>query len=170
MQSPLSRSHHSQCVLISHHIIFYEDHFPYFGFHNAPQLSDYDSLVSEDPPPPPLASTHFLVVSSPTSPIILSSADNPTATQSSLTDLTSPPPTSTSNHYMTTRSCTGSLKPCHIFNLSATLHILVIRRSIVQALSGPRWKSAMDSEMSSLHSNHTWDFVPRPPHANIVGC
>lgn len=34
----------------------------------------------------------------------------------------------------------------------------------------PNWCAAMDSEMSSLYSNHTWELVPKPPTTNIVGC
>lgn len=37
-------------------------------------------------------------------------------------------------------------------------------------MSDPNWKLAMDVEMSALTDNHTWDLVPRPPTANIVGC
>ena len=37
-------------------------------------------------------------------------------------------------------------------------------------MSDPNWKLAMDAEMSALTDNHTWDLVPRPSSANIVGC
>lgn len=30
-------------------------------------------------------------------------------------------------------------------------------------------KSVMDFEMDALHSNHTWDLVPRPSRADIIG-
>ena len=28
----------------------------------------------------------------------------------------------------------------------------------------------MDSEMFAILSNHTWDLIPKPPNAKIVGC
>lgn len=68
-------------------------------------------------------------------------------------------PTSTSHHIprhsMTTRSQTGSLKPRHIFNLSATTNISPIPCSTPQAMCDPNWKFSMDVEMDALCYNHT---------------
>ena len=33
----------------------------------------------------------------------------------------------------------------------------------------PAWLAAMDDEMKAIQINHTWDLVPRPSNANIVG-
>ena len=33
----------------------------------------------------------------------------------------------------------------------------------------PVWLATMDDEMKALQINHTWDLVPRPSNANIVG-
>ncbi|GKA50481.1 ribonuclease H-like domain-containing protein [Tanacetum coccineum] len=70
---------------------------------------------------------------------------------------------------MITRSQTGSLRPMKRMNLSAlTIHYPLPRTS-KQAMCDPNWKQAMDSEMFALLSNDTWELVPRPTHANIVG-
>lgn len=71
---------------------------------------------------------------------------------------------------MVTRSRTGSLKPKQIFNLSVSSVVSPIPKSTAQAMCDPHWRSAMDDEMSALISNHTWDLVPKPLTANIVGC
>ena len=34
----------------------------------------------------------------------------------------------------------------------------------LQALTMPKWKSAMDTEFSALLKNHTWTLVPRKPN------
>lgn len=44
-----------------------------------------------------------------------------------------------------------------------------IPRSTAQALCDPHWKSSMDVEMFALTSNRTWDLVPPPSRANILG-
>ncbi|KAJ9547665.1 hypothetical protein OSB04_020208 [Centaurea solstitialis] len=80
-----------------------------------------------------------------------------------------PAPAATSGHPMTTRSRTGSLKPKQIFNLSVTSDISPIPRSTAQAMCDPHWRSAMDAEMAAILSNYTWDLVPKPSDANIVG-
>lgn len=37
-------------------------------------------------------------------------------------------------------------------------------------MKSPAWLAAMqEEEMDALHSNGTWDLVPRPPDANIIG-
>ncbi|KAJ9557292.1 hypothetical protein OSB04_011906 [Centaurea solstitialis] len=78
-------------------------------------------------------------------------------------------PATTSSHPMTTRSCTGSLKPKQIFNLSITSDISPIPWSTAQAMCDPHWRATMDAEMATLLSNHTCDLVPKPSDANIVG-
>lgn len=40
----------TQRVLISRHVIFDEDHFPFTDFHTKPDESDYDHFISEDLP------------------------------------------------------------------------------------------------------------------------
>ncbi|KAJ9561455.1 hypothetical protein OSB04_006615 [Centaurea solstitialis] len=72
-------------------------------------------------------------------------------------------------HLMTTRSRTGSLKPKQIFNLSVTSDISPIPRSTTQAMYDAHWRAAMDSKMAALLSNQTWDLIPKPTVANIVG-
>lgn len=70
---------------------------------------------------------------------------------------------------MSTHFRTGSLKPHTLFNLSTTSEFSYIPHSIAQAMSDPNWKVEMDAEMLAPTNNNTWDLVPRPPTANIVG-
>ncbi|KAJ9565343.1 hypothetical protein OSB04_001309 [Centaurea solstitialis] len=93
-----------------------------------------------------------------------------TSNSSSSAEPSQPPAlATTSGHPMTTRSRTGSLKPKQIFNLSVTSDISPIPRSAAQAMCDPHWRAAMDAEMAAIISNYTWDLVPKPSDANIVG-
>ncbi|GKB54781.1 ribonuclease H-like domain-containing protein [Tanacetum coccineum] len=76
-------------------------------------------------------------------------------------------PSPTRTHPMTTWSQTGSLKSVERLSLSACTVESPLPRSTAQAMCDPNWKAAMDSEMSALLSNHTWDLVPHPSHVNI---
>lgn len=37
------------------------------------------------------------------------------------------------------------------------------------AAKNPQWLFAKEAEMTALRSNNTWDLVPRPSQANVVG-
>ncbi|KAJ9556522.1 hypothetical protein OSB04_011136 [Centaurea solstitialis] len=169
----------TQKVIISRHVNFDETHFPFPDFQPRPSSEDYDAFEVDDSLPslspivdtsssPPAASPSASVSSSQPPPA------EPSATSSSPSASSAEPsqplaPAATSSHPMTTRSCTGSLKPKQIFNLSVTSDISPIPRSPAQALCDPHWRAAMDAEMAAILSNYMWDLVPKPSDANIVG-
>ncbi|KAJ9567352.1 hypothetical protein OSB04_003318 [Centaurea solstitialis] len=182
----------SHRIIISRHVVFDEDHFPYASFNDSPPVSAYDDLVDDSssstlvPDVLPTSSTSTeSPQTSPTAPT--TSGDTvPTATTTASSDAPSTgdapsaptvaadtevaPGTSSSSTYpMTTRSRTGNLKPRQILNLSVTDSISPIPTSTAQAVCDPHWKEAMDFEMSALLSNYTWDLVLPPASANIVG-
>lgn len=47
----------TQRVIISRHVVFDEDHFPYCDFHFAPSDSDYNQITLDDDPPSPFPLT-----------------------------------------------------------------------------------------------------------------
>ncbi|KAJ9549163.1 hypothetical protein OSB04_021706 [Centaurea solstitialis] len=167
----------TQKVIISRHINFDETYFPFPDFQPRPSSEDYDafdvddSLSSLSPlidtsSPPPNAGPS---ASSSQPPPAESSGTSSSPSASSAEPSQPPAPAATSGHPMTTRSRTGSLKPKQIFNLSVTSDISPIPRSTAQAMCDPHWRAAMDAEMTAILSNYTWDLVPKPSDANIVG-
>ncbi|PNY13707.1 putative copia-type protein, partial [Trifolium pratense] len=42
-------------------------------------------------------------------------------------------------------------------------------KTLKSALKDPLWVNAMQEEICALHSNKTWELVPRPTNANVVG-
>jgi hypothetical protein len=42
--------------------------------------------------------------------------------------------------------------------------------TVQQALSDPKWHTAMDEEYSALMKNHTWHLVPSHTAKNVVDC
>ncbi|KAJ9562193.1 hypothetical protein OSB04_007353 [Centaurea solstitialis] len=167
-------------VIISRHVTFDETHFPFPDFQPRPSSEDYDMFDIDES----LPSLSPMVDTSSPAPDVDPSASvsssqpppaEPSGTSSSPSvpsaGLSQPPsaPAATSSHPMTTRSRTGSLKPKQIFNLSVTSDISPIPRSTTQAMCDPHWRAAMDAEMAAIISNYTWDLVPKPSDANIVG-
>ncbi|KAJ9536095.1 hypothetical protein OSB04_un000733 [Centaurea solstitialis] len=153
----------TQKVIISRHVNFDETHFPFPDFQPRPSSEDYDAFEVDDS----LSSLSPMFDTSSPSPV----AGPPAASSSAPSAEPSQPPapTATSGHPMTTRSRTGSLKPKQIFNLSVTSDISPIPRSPAQTMCDPHWRAAMDAEMAAILSNCTWDLVPKPSDANIVG-
>ena len=78
---------------------------------------------------------------------------------------------------MITRSKVGTFKPRHIADLSylssSVLHQALFAakepRGFESATKHPKWYSAMCDEMHALKINGSWDLVPRPMNANVVG-
>jgi hypothetical protein len=70
----------------------------------------------------------------------------------------------TNQHSMTTRAKRG-------FHVSAQFHaaqLSLVPKTYRGGLADPSWHAAMEEEHATLLQNHTWDLVPRPPHANVV--
>ncbi|KAJ9563084.1 hypothetical protein OSB04_008244 [Centaurea solstitialis] len=153
----------TQKVIISRHVNFDETHFPFPDFQPSPSSEDYDAFDVDDSLP---SLSPMVDVSSSQPPPAGSSG---TSSSPSAVPSQPPAPAATSGHPMTTRSRTGSLKPKQIFNLLVTSDISPIPRSTAQAMCDPHWRAAMDAEMAAILSNYTWDLVPKPSDANIVG-
>jgi hypothetical protein len=45
-----------------------------------------------------------------------------------------------------------------------------VPRNLQEALSDPKWKTAMQEEMKALHKNKTWDLVKLPNENKVFGC
>nr|GEW34525.1 putative ribonuclease H-like domain-containing protein [Tanacetum cinerariifolium] len=186
-------------VIISRHVRFDESYFPYSSFYSKPSSSEYEIFGFQKSPhvphgfePLPPSTQNAQTTQHTSCDTGSSSSDvadssspqnvgSPThASASGLSnfmklDSVSPPNMSPSvepikTHPMVTRLQTGSLKQVDRLNLLATNVPSPIPRSTAQAMCDFNWKAAMDSEMSALLSNHTWDLVSCPYHANVVGC
>ncbi|XP_037496992.1 uncharacterized protein LOC110010077 isoform X2 [Jatropha curcas] len=74
-------------------------------------------------------------------------------------------------HAMATRSKSGIVKPNPRYALLTTMNPLIPKepRTVKQELLHPRWKRAMEEELTALHKNETWTLVPRQAHMNIIG-
>lgn len=75
---------------------------------------------------------------------------------------------------MITRARTGVFIPhCPIdLAFTALLSALVAfsePRGFKPSAKSPEWLAAMQEEIDDLHTNQTWELVPRPPDTNIVG-
>ncbi|KAJ9555155.1 LOW QUALITY PROTEIN: hypothetical protein OSB04_009769 [Centaurea solstitialis] len=156
----------TQKVIISRHVNFDETHFPFPDFQPHPSSEDYDAFDVDDSLP---SLSPMVDTSSPQTSPTESSGTTSSPSASSADPSQPPAPAATSGHPMTTRSRTGSLNPKQIFNLSVTSDISPIPRSTAQAMCDPHWRAAMDAEMAPILSNYTWDLVPKPSDANIVG-
>lgn len=42
--------------------------------------------------------------------------------------------------------------------------------SSTEAAKDPKWRHAMESKLTALMENHTWDVVPLPLHRKPIGC
>lgn len=61
------------------------------------------------------------------------------------------------------------LSPSHKHFVLAT-STLFEPKTFSQAISYPEWRLAMQSEISALEENNTWDLVPLPAGKHPVGC
>ncbi|GJS35570.1 retrovirus-related pol polyprotein from transposon TNT 1-94 [Tanacetum coccineum] len=147
----------TQRVIISRHINFDEDHFPYSLFHLSPLQKDYDVFTSiDDDLPSLLCPTNVATPPAPTPPLstshheeLIASSSSASSEAPSLDSITTSivdpmvvahiqaGPTST--YPMTTWSKMGSLKQCQIFNQSATTRPSPILISTAQALIAASW-------------------------------
>uniref|UniRef100_A0ACD5V1F3 Uncharacterized protein n=1 Tax=Avena sativa TaxID=4498 RepID=A0ACD5V1F3_AVESA len=171
-------------VLISRHVFFDENQFPYRStpapippppdddlFHTPPTSSSplhHQPMAGTPPvPEPPLPDLPSSPAPSHTSP---GSTRLPAPPQAPPPP--SPPPVATppaTKHHMITRSKNGIFQPNPKYaHLTTTSSISPIPKTVRTALHDPVWLTAMQEEFGALTKNRTWTLVPRPPGANIV--
>nr|GEX00252.1 hypothetical protein [Tanacetum cinerariifolium] len=133
-------------VIISHHVTFDEDHFPYSSFYFTPSTSEYDVFGYEDTPLVKPGLAHL------------------------------PPFADPRDTFQTPRRESSGLAP-GLSHVEPTIPPISAFTSVPpslpthpMAMCDPIWKKAMESKMPALLSNNIWKLVPRPSHANIVGC
>ncbi|CAN0918362.1 Retrovirus-related Pol polyprotein from transposon TNT 1-94 [Linum grandiflorum] len=166
---------------IAYHVTFIE-HLPYYqdalipsdspgdifslklfgDIYPAVPLSEFDA--PEPPSPPPPTSAQSSSSSATGSPSSSSSSTTSSSSLSSTTNgsMISPPRRST-------RSNLGTrLTRLNDFVVYATSDDY-IPTSYEEACKDPRWVAAMNEEKQALYENHTWDIVPRPPRALVIG-
>nr|CAD1840511.1 unnamed protein product [Ananas comosus var. bracteatus] len=62
--------------------------------------------------------------------------------------------------------CLSSCSRCFITSLKS----VSVPKSVVEALSHPGWRAAMEEEMMALDANSTWEPVPLPADKRAIGC
>ena len=56
------------------------------------------------------------------------------------------------------------------FSFAITLSSISLPKSYRDAILDPRWRSAMDEEMTALHANETWELIFLSLEKQTVGC
>ncbi|GJQ93199.1 ribonuclease H-like domain-containing protein [Tanacetum coccineum] len=166
-------------VIISRHVRFDESHFPYSSFYSKPSSLEYDIFGYQEAPhvPPgfePLPSStqnaqttqHTSYDTGPSSSDVADSSSR----QNILREVGSP------SHEARTPSHKEMYAPSPVGasgSSNSMKHDSVSPPNIspsAEPIKIHPMKAAMDSKMSAFLSNHTWDLVPRPYHANVVSC
>ncbi|PKU59058.1 Retrovirus-related Pol polyprotein from transposon TNT 1-94 [Dendrobium catenatum] len=90
----------------------------------------------------------------------------------SLSNCNIPAKTTTTQHPMVTRLRTGSLRPRNRLNLihHQSDNSPLDPTTYQEASKFPAWRQALASEFLALQRQGTWNLVPPPPSAPVLGC
>lgn len=167
---------------LSRHVQFLEDRFPAKEWSTLSSVTDHTSnsnLIVLPRPSPPNPTTVHAPPFSPMQSSLSPSVPSPVV-QEGLIDIAFtmiPPhqPVSTPQpdrtYHMVTRSKRGIFKP-KLLNASTKFPLPddVEPTCVSKASSNPHWRDAMSNEFTTLLNYSTWDLVPPPSNANIIGC
>ncbi|CAN1221479.1 Retrovirus-related Pol polyprotein from transposon TNT 1-94 [Linum grandiflorum] len=185
-------------VYTDYHVVFQETSFPYHSL-GLPNISfpssihlpifDYTSTRLDSHPSPspiptsPASPSHtssftphiiqenYFPYNSPSLPNISSSPhDSSSHSHSPLIPSSTSPLAEPPEPRRSVRSNQGRLPPHYADYLTyATTNSIPIPTSYRQAKDHPKWNAAMQVELAALHENHTWEIVPRPNDATVIG-
>ncbi|CAN0862290.1 Retrovirus-related Pol polyprotein from transposon TNT 1-94 [Linum grandiflorum] len=174
---------------IAYHVVFIE-HVPYYGNEQITNDSvpisaatnsaaalfsinffSHDQLGEADPPladATPLSPSSSGTLSTTNSAASESPTESSSSSSSESSSLDSPPPDPPVRRSL--RQNLGTLPNRLDDYVVYATNDLLIPRSYEEACKDPRWVAAMHEEIGALEENHTWDIVPRPAHAAVIGC
>jgi hypothetical protein len=141
---------------------------------------------SENPAAPhqsknPAALSHQSETAPHTSISISSLNPDPPSIQTNVTLQAFDHATAPSQHPMITRSRVNISKPKQLFpgliKYPLPKALMVVHETLLhepscftEASKQPQWRSAMNTEFTTLLNDGTWSLVPSKPHVNLVGC
>ncbi|PKU68172.1 Retrovirus-related Pol polyprotein from transposon TNT 1-94 [Dendrobium catenatum] len=162
-------------IIISRHVVFYEDQFPYrtntISAQNKPAQTTNNPLLLI--PTSTVSHSHSIPTydNSPTiQELTGQNMEISSSPRSQTSVLPTNAPTQVQGHPMITRLRSGISKPKQIFDLSVTTKATETPTSYSQASKSEHWRKAMSEEFLALQQNATWSLVPPPPGKPILGC
>nr|KYP76442.1 Retrovirus-related Pol polyprotein from transposon TNT 1-94 [Cajanus cajan] len=181
---------HTRELTVSHNVVFYEDQFPYLSTSHQTLSSDPSlPLFTFFPPTHPTSFDHIITNSpSPTVPAIPSTTSTPTSNLHvpSHPIRTRQPPTylqdfQTSFASTRTTSSKGIRYPLNNFlsynrlspsfkNFIFSISYSIEPQSYAEASKSDCWIKAMQDEITTLETNHTWFLTDLPSDKTAIGC
>lgn len=183
----------SRELLLSRHVIFHENVFPFHNLHHTLDHKPVEELplptslgtshidfttpeINLNPPPHPNSplptsaphpvrhSTRIRKIPSHLQEYQLSLPSSLVASQSSSQALLSG-----IKHPISSVLSYASYSPKHLA-FATNVSTLVEPKTYAQASKCPKWQAAMTQELEALARTNTWTLVPLPPHKKAIGC
>ncbi|GKV37328.1 hypothetical protein SLEP1_g45367 [Rubroshorea leprosula] len=165
-------------IRISRHVVFLENLF-YFDVIAKPNNSSpsvlHDFSLDHNAPVEQISIDQFHVADEQTQTCSFHQPKDGTLVDAQSVSDSNPASNAANNSIVSLRRSAHTIRPPDRLNLFTSVSLLTtldfvdIPRSYQEAVSIPCWKEAMDSELSALLENDTWDMVPCPSNVSIIG-
>src|SRR5438128_2502864 len=148
-------------IIISRHVTFNENSFPFTEQPTPPSPTDFTFLDDDMP------AIVFPLACRPPTAAPAPAVPPPVPPPVPLPPNAVPVTPVVNQHDMATRGKRGFRQPIQRLNLHADV-MSPIPRTYRAALNDDNWRAAMKREYDALCLNNMWELVPRPPDTNVI--